>query len=263
MLPTVTLIDVKVSTYTLCLVTALFVGGAVAYFRLLRLGKPIGILRLGIALTIGASLLAMVAVNYVVNSVLASESIATGAIFQPEGMSILWALLGGCAAAMLICRWQQVPTLRVFDLFIVGVPLAQAIGRLGCWAAGCCYGRETEGWLGIYAPDDHGHWAERYPTQLISAAANLAIFFILLTVERRSVRADGTRQPWAFDGMLLFLYILLFAAKRFLIALLRESGAPLLGSFNWMQLSALLAMAITSGLWAYASRRQQAAAAIG
>lgn len=263
MLPTVTVVDVEFSTYTLCLVAALFVGGVVAYVRLLRLGKPIGILRLGIALTIGASLLTMVVVNFVMNSVLARISAAAGAPVQPEGMSILWALLGGCAAAMVICRWQQVSILRVFDLFIIGVPLAQAIGRLGCWAAGCCYGKETDGWFGIYAPDDHEHWAERYPTQLISAAANLAIFFILLTVERRSVRADGTRQPWAFDGMLLFLYILLFAAKRFLIALLRDSGAPLLGPFNWMQLSALLAIAITSGLWAYGSRHQRSAVAMG
>jgi prolipoprotein diacylglyceryltransferase len=109
--------------------------------------------------------------------------------------------------------------------------------------------------LGVYAPDDAGHWDERYPTQLISAVANLGIFCVLWFVDRRSYRADGTRQPWAFDGMLTLLYVALFATKRFLIALLRDSGAALLGPFNWMQLSALIAIAGVMAVWAWKKRQ--------
>ena len=36
----------------------------------------------------------------------------------------------------------------------------------------------------MYMPNEYGVWAVRYPTQLMSAAANLLIFFTLLAVER-------------------------------------------------------------------------------
>jgi phosphatidylglycerol:prolipoprotein diacylglycerol transferase len=255
MLPVVTIFNLEIGVYLACAVIGLFLAVAVAYVRLLRLGRPVAILRLGIALTILAGFGTMVVVNLAINT---WREFQAGGPLPPEsyeGMSVLWALVGGMAAGVAICRWQRAPVLRVFDLAILGAPLAQAIGRLGCWAAGCCYGKETEHWLGVYAPDDAGHWEERYPTQLISAVANLGIFFVLWFVDRRSYRADGTRQPWAFDGLLTLLYVMLFAAKRFFIALLRDSGAPLLGPFNWMQVSALLTIGLAALLWARTSRR--------
>lgn len=254
MLPVVTIFNLEIGVYLACAVIGLFLAVAIAYVRLLRLGRPVAIVRLGIALTILAGFGTMVAVNLVINT---WREFQAGGPLPPEsyeGMSVLWALAGGMVAGVAICRWQRAPVLQVFDLAILGAPLGQAVGRLGCWAAGCCYGKETEHWLGVYAPDDAGHWEERYPTQLISAAANLAIFFVLVVVERRSYRSDGTRQPWAFDGMLTLLYVALFAAKRFSIALLRDSGAPLLGPFNWMQLSALLAIAAVALLWGWRRR---------
>ena len=254
MLPTITIFNAAINVYIVCAALGLFAGVAIAYVRLLRLGRPIAIVRLGIALTIGAGFTTMVAASLLINGWRQMQ--AGGALPADgyEGVSVLWALVGGMVAGVAICRWQRAPVLRVFDLAILGAPLAQAIGRLGCWAAGCCYGKETEHWLGVYAPDDAGHWEERYPTQLISAAANLGIFFVLWFVDRRSYRADGTRQPWAFDGMLTLLYVMLFAGKRFFIALLRESGAPLLGPFNWMQVSALLAIGLAALLWARTRR---------
>jgi phosphatidylglycerol:prolipoprotein diacylglycerol transferase len=254
MLPTITIFNAAINVYIACAALGLFAGVAIAYTRLLRLGRPIAIVRLGIALTIGAGFTTMVAASLLVNGWRQLQ--AGGALPADgyEGVSVLWALVGGMAAGVAICRWQRAPVLQVIDLAILGVPLAQAIGRIGCWAAGCCYGKETEHWLGVHAPDDAGHWEERYPTQLISAGANLGIFFVLWFVDRRSYRADGTRQPWAFDGLLTLLYVMLFAAKRFFIALLRDSGAPLLGPFNWMQLSALLAIGLAALLWARTSR---------
>jgi phosphatidylglycerol:prolipoprotein diacylglycerol transferase len=131
------------------------------------------------------------------------------------------------------------------------LPLGQAIGRLGCFAAGCCYGRPTDSWLGMYLPDhDHdGIWMVRYPTQLMSATANLLIFFIVLAVERYGIRRAGKSCGWPFDGFLTLLYIALFSLKRFAMAFLRQSGAiPMVGSLSWMHVNALVGLVAASAL---------------
>lgn len=255
MMPVIMIFDIEIGVYIACAALGLFTGVAFAYVRLLQLGRPVAIVRLGIVLTVLAGFGTMLAISLLVNFWRVVQAGGALPADSYEGVSVVWALVGGTVAGVAICRWQDAPVLRVFDLAILGAPLAQAIGRIGCWAAGCCYGKETEHWLGVYAPDDAGHWHERYPTQLISAAANLGIFFVLWLVERRSYRADGTRQPWAFDGMLTLLYFALFAVKRFFIALLRDSGAPLLGPFTWMQLSAMIVVGATAVLWGWARKR--------
>ena len=72
--------------------------------------------------------------------------------------------------------------LPYFDLVMPAVALAQGIGRIGCFFAGCCYGRETDAWYGItfsgsgFAPNG----VKLIPTQLISSAGDFVICIILL-----------------------------------------------------------------------------------
>ena len=72
------------------------------------------------------------------------------------------------------------------------VALAQGLGRLGCFFAGCCYGRETDAWYGItfrnskFAPNN----VKLIPTQLISSAGDFLICGILLFYAARNPR-DG------------------------------------------------------------------------
>ena len=73
------------------------------------------------------------------------------------------------------------------DLMIPSVALAQALGRVGCFLAGCCYGRETDSCIGVvftnslYAPNG----VKLLPTQLIMAAGDLVIMAILLLYAKR------------------------------------------------------------------------------
>lgn len=52
-------------------------------------------------------------------------------------------LLGGFAALVLVVRWYRLPFFKVADAFAPGVALGQAIGRLGCFAAGDDWGKPT------------------------------------------------------------------------------------------------------------------------
>jgi prolipoprotein diacylglyceryltransferase len=94
-------------------------------------------------------------------------------------------------------------------------------------------------------------WMERYPTQLLHAAANLLIFLTLLAVERygqsRPDKPRGSR-IWPFDGFLFLLFIALFFLQRFVIAFLRAEPAPVLGPFSWMHLHAVIGLVAATAL---------------
>jgi phosphatidylglycerol:prolipoprotein diacylglycerol transferase len=142
----------------------------------------------------------------------------------------------------------------------LAIPLAQAIGRLGCLAAGCCYGKHTASWLGMCLPDANGVWMLRYPTQLMSSAANLLIFVGLLTFERYGTRRSaltatslverpGRRgEGWPFDGFLFLLYLSLFCFKRFSIEFLRGDAVSVSGPFTPTHIACLIVFIVSTAL---------------
>jgi phosphatidylglycerol---prolipoprotein diacylglyceryl transferase len=70
------------------------------------------------------------------------------------GLVFYGGLLGAMATSWWFARKNDIPFLRLADLAIPCVSLGQAIGRLGCFSAGCCWGRPAT---------DHVHWAVHFP----------------------------------------------------------------------------------------------------
>ncbi len=98
-------------------------------------------------------------------------------------------------AAMVVRRWQLSP-LNVLDAAAPSLALGSAIGRMGCFLNGCCFGVPTDGPLGIIFPP--GSMAGTtypgiplHPVQLYMVADNLLIVAFLLWIERRWARFDG------------------------------------------------------------------------
>src|ERR1700722_8231940 len=60
-----------------------------------------------------------------------------------SGGTFFGGFLGGVLAIFLYTYFERMPVLPVLDTFAVALPLGHAIGRLGCFAAGCCYGKPT------------------------------------------------------------------------------------------------------------------------
>lgn len=140
------------------------------------------------------------------------------------GITILGAVAGSGAAALLYLRWRRIPAGAVLDLGVVPAPLGLVAARFGCLMAGCCYGRPTDSWIGMDLPGAHGLWSVRYPTQLLSAAADMATFLVLLVAERY-----GTRRGRLAPGSLVWLFIAMHCLKRMLLEPLRASSPPVLG----------------------------------
>ena len=101
---------------------------------------------------------------------------------------------GGLIGAFIVAWWflrkHQMPALATCDAFAPGLAMGHAIGRLGCFAAGCCYGKETTHWWGVTFTNLVAHanagtplGRPLEPTQLIESVAEFIIYSIELLMK--------------------------------------------------------------------------------
>ncbi len=137
--------------------------------------------------------------------------------------------IGGCVTAALFVQKRQLSFLNLADQLAPFVALGHAIGRLGCFANGCCYGRPTEAWYGVYFP---GHPHAVVPTQLMETVGLCAIFFVLFRYQRAG---------WMVRrGLLTGSYLLLYAILRFVIEFYRGDQDIFWTSFTLQQFISLI-----------------------
>lgn len=123
-------------------------------------------------------------------------------------------LLGGIAAGLIYGKIKRLDLLEYSDILAPAVPLFHCFGRIGCFFGGCCYGIECHG-CGITI---HGNTVnpsvndvERFPVQLLEAALNLGLFFLLYYLLNKG----------KLKGGLFALYLGLYSVIRFLDEFLR------------------------------------------
>ncbi len=130
---------------------------------------------------------------------------------------------GGLILAVGVAFWyvikHRLPLWTTCDVFAPGIALGHVTGRLGCLAAGCCYGRPTELPWGItftnpLAAANVGTplGIALHPTQIYEAGAELLILLFLLGTERRG-------KPFA--GRTFWGYMFLYAVSRYIIEMYR------------------------------------------
>lgn len=147
-------------------------------------------------------------------------------------------LIGAFPVAWWYARKHGLPPWRTADVLAPAVAIGQAIGRLGCFCAGCCYGRPADvPWAvtfrDAYASRTVGTPLDTplHPTELYEAIACLAIFFILVRMARSK----------RFDGQITLAYVFLYAVVRFVIEFYR--GDAVRGTvFGWLSTSQFIAM---------------------
>jgi phosphatidylglycerol:prolipoprotein diacylglycerol transferase len=130
------------------------------------------------------------------------------------GKSLLGAIAAGYLAVV-YAKHRLGIRRHTGDLFAFGLSAGEAVGRIGCLFAGCCYGKETNVAWAIF---DHG--AFRHPTQLYSGLAALLTLALLIVLERRRVLPE--------DGILC-IQIAVMCALRFPIEFLRDVPPAALG----------------------------------
>ena len=121
---------------------------------------------------------------------------------------------GGVIGTLIVSIWyskkKNMQYSKVADCFTPALPLGHAIGRIGCFLAGCCYGRVLDHttWYSTTFPISSNSFAPTgmplYPTQLMECFGELIIFGLIMLVRR-----------WRkFDGQLIATYLMLYAILR-------------------------------------------------
>lgn len=152
-------------------------------------------------------------------------------------------LIGGLAFGLWHAYRAKLPFLKLADWCMAALALGHGIGRFGCLAAGCCYGRHTDLPWGIEMAGD----LSRHPTQVYEAVLNLLLFGVLI----RFVLPRIADKRWR-EGAGLASYALGYAALRFAVEFLRgdDRGAFVLG-LSPSQRVALAAAAATLAVLAF------------
>ena len=130
------------------------------------------------------------------------------------GLVFYGGLLLAIGVSLWYMRWHRLPIWKVADLISPFIALGLFFGRIGCFFAGCCYGKETSlPWAIIFRhPDSLAPLnIPLHPTQLYDAANGLAIFFFLNWMEKRKT----------FEGQIFWLFLFLYTITRFFIETLR------------------------------------------
>lgn len=144
--------------------------------------------------------------------------------FREEPLSIFFfwrgglVFYGGLICAFLIGLWyvkkKHLKFTPLADLVAPSIALGQAFGRLGCFSAGCCYGKPAEIPWAVTFKDPHS-LAPRaiplHPTQLYEALATFSIFLTLIVMRRRE----------RFQGKLFWYYLVFYSTSRFIIEFFR------------------------------------------
>jgi phosphatidylglycerol:prolipoprotein diacylglycerol transferase len=158
---------------------------------------------------------------------------------------------GGLIASFAVAAWflrkHHMPALATCDAFSPGLAMGHAIGRLGCFAAGCCWGKPTHHFWGVTFTNPLANQLvgtplneALEPTQLFESAVELSIFFVLTWLLRRR----------KFDGQVFGGYLFLYGIARFFLEFLRDDpgrGSVFGGVMSGTQLIAI-GLVLSGGL---------------
>jgi phosphatidylglycerol:prolipoprotein diacylglycerol transferase len=164
---------------------------------------------------------------------------------------------GGLVAAFIAAAWyirrNHLPALATVDCFAPGLALGHAIGRVGCFSAGCCWGKPTTAWWGVTFTNPLANELvgtplneKLQPTQLIEGGFELANFFFLMWLLRRK----------KFDGQVFAAYLVLYGVARYLIEFLRGDpgrGSVFGGFMSGTQLISIGLVVLGGLIWWYRS----------
>lgn len=138
-----------------------------------------------------------------------------GALFSGRGFVFYGSFLLAIPVMWIFFKRYKLPPYQMLDIMAIATCLVHMFGRVGCFLAGCCYGKPTDAALAVvftnpvcYAePLD----TPLYPTQLMEAGYIFAVMLVLIWMKKRR----------RFYGQLFLSYLILYAVGRFVLEFFR------------------------------------------
>lgn len=156
-----------------------------------------------------------------------------------SGRSIVGALLFGFLAAEIakpMMGYRRPPN----DRFAILLPFSIAMGRVGCWFAGCCLGLPIRSWSGV----DANKLQHLHPIPLYEIAFHLTIGSTLVYLYRKG----------QFKGQLFAVFMVAYGTFRYASETLRVTEKAFFGlsAYQWFAAALILA-----GMVSYTARRPE------
>ncbi|MCM8787514.1 MAG: prolipoprotein diacylglyceryl transferase [Candidatus Omnitrophica bacterium] len=148
-------------------------------------------------------------------------------LFSRSGFVFYGGVLSGLLVLYILTKKHKINFLKFSDILSIAIPAGHAIGRIGCFSYGCCYGKPTTSFIGVIFPPTSPviYTGQRViPTQLIESFFLFLIFLIIKFIFKKK----------KFDGQPFFVYLILYSIIRFFIEFLR--GDPR-GEFLYLSTS--------------------------
>lgn len=146
-------------------------------------------------------------------------------VTEPRYILALWqgglvwygGLAGSLLATWIYARFHKVRLLPLLDLFAPVLALAHAVGRVGCFLNGCCYGEITKAWYGVRLA---GEPYPLVPVQLIEAIGLVFLYIALRAIQRPNILRR-------YPGRVFGCYLLGYAVLRFILERYRGDHLPI------------------------------------
>src|SRR5512132_2343206 len=167
--------------------------------------------------------------------------------FLRSGGVFYGGLLGAVLTGYFLMKRYKLPWWKTADACAPGIAVGNFFGRLGCFSAGCCWGKPTTLPWGVKFTE-LGHEitgvpidVPLHPTQLYESFSMFIVFFFLLWLHKHK----------RFNGQVILMYALLYSIIRFLIEFVRDDPrGDVLGLTSRTGLSTSQLISIVVGLGA-------------
>jgi len=169
----------------------------------------------------GRVLYVLLNLNYYLNAPLDIFKIYEG------GLAFHGSFIFGLLSLLFFLKKNKLPVLETLDKVVIFLPLAHALGRIGCFFNGCCYGYPTDVFRGTFLEKCFGCL---HPVQLYSSLCLTGIFFLLFAADRKK----------RFAGQILSLYLILYGICRFLLEFLRADNASVFFKLSLFQIISIV-----------------------
>lgn len=238
--------DLIIDSYSVFFLLALIVGGVVYYREFRRKGWELEKMLFVMAGSIIGALIG----SYLFHILFFSweEIPQKTRLLDFAGKTILGGIAGGFIGVKLTKKKIGYP-FSTGDAFAVAIPLGHAIGRVGCFLGGCCFGTESKlSWAVTYPsgsiphithivqgliPETASNSLAVHPTQIYEIIFNILLFVFLWK----------KRDFFKVRGSLFRLYLVLYGSFRFLTEFIRgDSPFPIDGGLKPVQYGLLLAV---------------------
>lgn len=233
-----------IHTYGVLVAAGFLIGIAVATHRARREGlPPENITDLGVWLVaagmVGGKLFHII---FFWNEFIAAWR-AEGLRSLREGFVFYGGLVVAALTAVIYLRAKRLPVAKVLDLLAPCVALGHALGRLGCFFTGCCYGKACLlPWAVTFPPPHAMAGIPVHPTELYEVIGNVALFLGL------SAFAKHKR----FNGQIWWLYVLGYSLLRFVVEFFRgDYDVHYFGIFTISQVIAAIMIVVSLAVLTY------------